>query len=72
MFLLLIFVVFNKRVNIKFINENIYKVNWVKFLNMNNIDDAMNCFLHKIDEIIQNASTNVANNKTKKFNKLKS
>lgn len=42
----------NKRVNIKFINENIYKVNWVKFLNMDNIDDAMICFLHKIDEII--------------------
>ncbi|KAF0747865.1 Uncharacterized protein FWK35_00020961 [Aphis craccivora] len=58
--------------NKRLINENIYKVNWVKFLNMNNIDDAMHCFLHNIDEIIQNASTNVAINKTKKFNKLKS
>lgn len=62
----------NKKVNIKYINENIDKVNWVKFLNIDNIDDAMNCFLHKIDEIIQNASTNIAIATTNKFNKLKS
>jgi len=38
---------------------------------MHNIDHAMNCFLHKIDEIIQNASSNIAINKTNKFNNLK-
>jgi len=31
----------------------------------------MNCFLHKIDEIIQNASCNIAIDKSNKFNKLK-
>lgn len=32
----------------------------------------MNCFLHKIDEIIQNASTNTTITTTNKFNKFKS
>ena len=61
----------NKRVNIKFINETIDKVNWIKILNTDNIDVAMNCFLHKIDEIIQNASYNISFNNSNKCNKLK-
>lgn len=61
----------NKRVNIKFMNETIDKVNWIKILNIDNIDVAMNYFLHKIDEIIQNASCNIAINKSNKFNMLK-
>lgn len=61
----------NKRVNIKFINETIDQVNWIKVLNTDKIDVAMSYFLHKIDEIIQNASYNISFNNPNKFNKLK-
>lgn len=61
----------NNRVDINLINENISKINWYNLLNMDNIDKAMNCFLHKIEDIIHNATSSTTINIRNKFNKLK-